>query len=75
MIRRLKQEVFIMLGLYVERCLCKTLKVLDQLPAKQRCMVVLDPAGVASGSREMKEKKKEAEKEGLKVGCWNRFTA
>ena len=30
-------------------------------------MVVLDPAGVASGSREMKEKRKEAEKEGLKV--------
>ena len=41
--------------------------MLDQLPAKQRCMVVLDPAGVTSGSREMKEKKKEAEKEGLKV--------
>ena len=30
-------------------------------------MVLLDPAGVTSGSREMKEKKKEAEKEGLKV--------
>ena len=30
-------------------------------------MVVLDPAGVSSGSREMKEKKKEAEKKGLKV--------
>ena len=43
------------------------LKVLDQLPAKQRCMVLLDPAGVTSGSREMKEKRKEAEKEGLKV--------
>ena len=42
-------------------------KVLDQLPAKQRCMVVLDTAGVTSGSWEMKEKKKEAEKEGLKV--------
>ena len=41
--------------------------MLDQLPAKQRCMVLLDPAGVTSGSREMKEKKKEAEKEGLKV--------
>ena len=40
---------------------------LDQLPANRRCMVVLDPAGVSSGSREMKEKKKEAEKKGLKV--------
>ena len=40
---------------------------LDQLPAKRRYMVVLDPAGVSSGSREMKEKKKEAEKKGLKV--------
>ena len=51
-----------------ERCMIRRLKkdVLDQLPAKQRCMVVLDPAGVSSGSREMKEKKKEAEKEGLK---------
>ena len=29
--------------------------------------MVLDPAGVSSGSREMKEKKKEAEKKGLKV--------
>ena len=49
------------------------LKVLDQLPAKQRCMVVLDPAGVTSGSREMKEKKKEAEKEGLKVSSWSKM--
>jgi len=51
-----------------ERCMIRRLKqeVLDQLPAKQRCMVLLDPAGVTSGSREMKEKRKEAEKEGLK---------
>ena len=28
-------------------------------------MVVLDPSGVASGSKEMKEKKEEAEKKGL----------
>ena len=50
------------------RILCSSeKKVLDQLPAKQRCMVLLDPAGVTSGSWEMKEKKKEAEKEGLKV--------
>merc|ERR1719209_1664795 len=51
-----------------ERCMVRRLKqeVLDQLPAKQRCMGLLDPAGVTSGSREMKEKRKEAEKEGLK---------
>ena len=40
-------------------------QVLTQLPSKQRCMVVLDPSGVASGSKEMKEKKEEAEKKGL----------
>ena len=52
-------------GLYSNKL--SMLKGLDQLPAKQRCMVLLDPAGVTSGSREMKEKRKEAEKEGLKV--------
>ena len=62
MVRRLKQEVCIQKVFKLSM-----LKVLDQLPAKQRCMVLLDPAGVTSGSREMKEKRKEAEKEGLKV--------
>ena len=65
MVRRLKQEVLHSKGLYINKL--SMLKVLDQLPAKQRCMVLLDPAGVTSGSREMKEKRKEAEKEGLKV--------
>ena len=49
-----------------ERCMVRRLKqdVLKQLPSKQRCMVVLDPGGVQSNSKEMKEKKKEAEKGG-----------
>lgn len=45
-------------------CMIRRLKqdVLTQLPSKQRTMVVLDPSGVASNSREMKEKKKEYER-------------
>jgi SWI/SNF-related matrix-associated actin-dependent regulator 1 of chromatin subfamily A len=51
-----------------ERCMVRRLKqeVLAQLPSKQRTMVLLDPAGVKSNSKEMKEKRKEAEKEGMK---------
>jgi len=51
-----------------ERCMIRRLKaeVLQQLPTKQRCLVVLDPAGVDTGSKIMKEKKKENEKDALK---------
>jgi len=51
-----------------ERCMIRRLKtdVLTQLPSKQRCMVVLDPAGVDTASKIMKEKKKENEKDQLR---------
>eukprot|EP00092_Neocalanus_flemingeri_P016312 GFUD01017657.1.p1 GENE.GFUD01017657.1~~GFUD01017657.1.p1 ORF type:complete len:811 (-),score=228.30 GFUD01017657.1:63-2438(-) len=51
-----------------ERCMVRRLKteVLQQLPSKQRCMVVLDPAGVDTASKVMKEKKKENEKDELR---------
>jgi len=52
----------------LERCMVRRLKteVLTQLPSKQRCMVVLDPGGVNTSSKVMKEKKKENEKDELK---------
>jgi len=51
-----------------ERCMIRRLKsdVLQQLPSKQRCLVVLDPAGVDTSNKIMKEKKKENEKNNLK---------
>merc|ERR1712142_153204 len=51
-----------------ERCMIRRLKsdVLEQLPSKQRCLVVLDPAGVDTSSKVMKDKRKENEKDQLK---------
>jgi len=51
-----------------ERCMIRRLKaeVLTQLPSKQRCLVVLDPAGVDTTSKIMKEKRKESEKDELR---------
>jgi len=59
------QELSLILN---ERCMIRRLKteVLQQLPSKQRCLVVLDPAGVDTASKVMKEKKKENEKDDLR---------
>jgi len=59
------QELSLLLN---ERCMIRRLKteVLKQLPSKQRCLIVLDPAGVDTASKVMKEKKKENEKDGMK---------
>jgi len=59
------QELSLLLN---ERCMIRRLKtdVLEQLPSKQRCLVVLDPAGVDTSSKVMKDKRKENEKDQLK---------
>lgn len=42
-------------------------EVLTQLPSKQRTMVVLDPAGVDTGSTEMKDRRQENEQASTQV--------
>ena len=53
--------------LLAERCMIRRLKseVLHELPSKQRCCIVLDPAGVDSRSKEMRTKQAQAEKKGI----------
>ena len=53
--------------LLLEKCMIRRLKsdVLQQLPAKQRCMVVLDPGSVDSSSSKMKDKENAARKSGV----------
>jgi len=50
-----------------ERCMIRRLKaeVLQELPTKQRVAIILDPAGVDSKTKTMKEKKQEAERKDI----------